>query len=112
MKQGTSNDHVYRELSRPDIVSKIKDRQQKFYTKLPKLSEADAIVKKAMYYCDALPIWDYYTQLSDQNKQNNLKNRNDKVKDSYTTMDTRYSAVCSDNSIIIIIIYSSFLYEI
>ena len=65
-KQGTSNDHVYIELSRPDIVSKIKDRQQKSYTKLHKLNEADAIVKKAMYYCDALPICDYYTQLSDQ----------------------------------------------
>ena len=57
VKQGTSNDHVYLELSRPDIVSKIKDRQ-KFYTKLHKLDEADAY-------------------------------RNDKVKYSYTTMDTR-----------------------
>ena len=71
------------------------------------MNEADAIVKKAMHYCDALPICDYYMQLSDQSKQNNLKNRNDKVKDSYTTMDTCYTAVCSDNSII----YSSFFYE-
>ena len=31
MKQGTSNNHVYLELSRLDIVSK--GRKQKFYTK-------------------------------------------------------------------------------
>ena len=36
--------------SRPDLISKIKDRQQNFYCKLLTLKENEALVKKAMTY--------------------------------------------------------------
>ena len=39
VKKGTSNDLVYHELRRPDIIMRCKDRQYKFFVKLLKTDE-------------------------------------------------------------------------
>ena len=56
---GTSNDLVYNELKRPDIISRIKDSQRKFFQRLVKLDDNDAIVKSFISLCQNTPIIDY-----------------------------------------------------
>ena len=107
VKRGTSNDHIYIELSRPDIVSRIKDRQYNFFSKILLLPEEDAIVKQMITYCKDLPICEYYNKLINTNKTDNINNRRQRVVNSQSSMDIRYTSLCDEN----FIIYNSFLPE-
>ena len=71
------------------------------------LTEDEALVKKAITYCKHLPIYTYYEQLSSTNKNDNIKLRKQKVSESTTSMDIRYTSLCNYNHII----YNLFLYE-
>ena len=45
LKKGTTNDLVYHELRRLDIISKIKDCQYKFFDKLVNTDASDATIR-------------------------------------------------------------------
>ena len=49
VKQSTSNDLIFFELGRANIISRIKDLQSKFYNKISKLQHDQAIVKYIVY---------------------------------------------------------------
>ena len=51
VKKGTCNDIIFYELKRPNIVSKIMDRQYAFFQKLFSLSKDDAVIQKLITLC-------------------------------------------------------------
>ena len=51
VKSGTTSDLVYHELRRGDIVSRIKDRQRKFFMKVSQLPQEGAIVQTILDIC-------------------------------------------------------------
>ena len=55
----------------PDIVSKIKDRQFKFFNRALNFSVDEAIVSTAIGYCNNLPIIKYYEDLNGTCKNEN-----------------------------------------
>ena len=64
VKKGTTNEIVYYELRRPDIMSKIKDKQYSFFNKVLNLSENDAILVKIIDLCRRSRIMNYYHSLT------------------------------------------------
>ena len=94
VKSGTSNDLVYMELQRPDIISSIKDRQYNFLQKIMLLTPEDAIVKSIWDLCDsndeAKKFTDYYKQLNKDNKEKNISSRKNEINSSNNTMNKRY----------------------
>ena len=75
VKSGTTNDLIYHELRRGDIISKIKDRQHNFYHKLILLSEEEAIVKTVINICCDTNIIAYYKNLNNHNYIDDITNR-------------------------------------
>ena len=93
VKSGTSNDLVYNELKRPDIISRIKDSQRNFCQRLVKLDDNDAIVKSFISLCQNTPIIDYYLSLPSDYKSNNVKNRERKIAESGSSMLRYYGSL-------------------
>ena len=91
VKSGTSNDLVYNELKRPDIISRIKDSQRNFFQRLVKLDDNDAIVKS--FVCQNTPIIDYHLSLPSDYKLNNVKNRERKIAESGSSMLRYYASL-------------------
>ena len=63
VKAGTSNDLVYHELRRGDIISKITDRQYKFFQKVFHLQDDGAVVKTIIEICENDIMVKYYSNL-------------------------------------------------
>ena len=95
VKQGTPNDLIYSELERPDIISRIKDSQYKFNKKINTLQHEDAIVTKALEICKQLDIYNYYNVLKSDNQKSNKESRTSEVMNSVSTMNSRFSDLCS-----------------
>ena len=67
VNKGTCNDIIFFELKRPNIVSKIMDRQYVFFQKLFSLSEDDTVILKLISLCKQSSILDYYFNLQGNN---------------------------------------------
>ena len=52
VKNGTTNDIIYIELNKSDIISTIKDRQYNFNKKIENLDSSEAIVKSIWEMCE------------------------------------------------------------
>lgn len=108
VKTGTSNDLVYIELNKADIISDIKDKQYKFYNKIISLDPEEAIVKNIWNLCESHDyesnMIEYYKQLQAGNKQKNVLDRKDLLMISNTTMCTRYKSLVGSS-------YSHVLYN-
>ena len=63
VKSGTTNDLVYHESCREDIISRIKDCQHKFFMKVSQLPQEDAIVQSILAICKNNDIITYYSSL-------------------------------------------------
>ena len=92
IKQGTSNDIIYVETKKADIVSTIKQRQYNFYQKFKRLSEYEAVAKKIWIsyenwhdYSNTKPYICYYNSISD-----NAAQRKAIIQSSDKSMDIRY----------------------
>ena len=107
VKKGTSNELIYIELNRPDIISKIKDLQYNFNQKVSKTSSEDAIVADAYNMCKELPIYGYYNSLRADNQKCNKFDRITSVRNSNATMCLRYRNLFNLNQTCII--YDSYL---
>ena len=89
VKTGTSNDLIYHELKRGDIVSGIKDQQYNFFKKINEIKDGDAIVKEACKICTNDAIFSYYRNLMNANYSNDIEQRERRINESDMTM-TRY----------------------
>ena len=90
VKKGTPDDLIYHELQRGDIVSKIKDKQCKFFKRISSLNNEDAILKSFTGICSDTGIIQYYNNLHDQHVELNKIERYNRILNSDTTMATRY----------------------
>ena len=90
VKKGTTIDLIYHELQRCSIVSKIHDRQFKFFTKLSKMSSDDAIVKLIIDKFDDSVMLTYYKNLSDKNGDREIKEREDRILSSQQSLCRYY----------------------
>ena len=106
VKSGTTNDLVYHELRRGDIVSRIKDRQHKFYKKLKELPRDEAIVSKPFDLCKDLSIVKYYENLHDHNLADDITEREERIRSSTSSMMIYYVKLVSDEKSCI---YDSYL---
>ena len=99
VKQGTSNDLIYIELGRCDIISRIKDLQFKFNEKINKATFQEAILAHAYAKCKDLQIISYYTNLRSDNKITNKTNRINSLNISNSTTCIRYRQLCNPDKI-------------
>ena len=106
VKSGTTNDLVYHELRRGDIVSKIKDRQHKFFNKIKEIPQDEAIVSKVLELCKNLSIVKYYENLHDHNLTDNIAERERRIRSSTSSMAVYYCDLVSDEKSCI---YDSYL---
>ena len=93
VQKGTSTDLIYNELKRPDVISRIKDLQWKFYQRILNLNDDDAVVKSFTHLCDNTSIIEYYNSLSSTNKADNIRNRENKILESNTSMLQYYASI-------------------
>ena len=93
VKNGTAIDLLYNEIKRPDIVSRIKDSQYKFYQKVLSLDEEEAVVKSILGLCKDTPIVRYYESLSPDNKKNNIAEREARISHADTSMLQYYASI-------------------
>ena len=92
VKPSTSNDLLYIELNRADMLSTIKDRQHKFFKKILELEENEAMVKNVIRMCAGLGITRYYGNLNGKHREKDLmeRKRNAVLSDASETMIKRY----------------------
>ena len=93
VKKGTSTDLIYNELKRPDIISKIKDLQWKFYHRIRNLNDDVALVKSYIHLCNDTPMIEYYNSLSSTNKSDNIRNREQRILESDSSMLQYYASI-------------------
>ena len=79
VKKTTTTDLIYYELNRPDIVSKVRDSQFKFFRKVTQFRYDEAVVKSILDMCMDIEMVRYYTQLDDQNQNKNLQGRKHQI---------------------------------
>lgn len=90
VKSGTSNDLVYHELKRSDVISKIKDRQFKFISKIKNLDCNDATVKNVWDISYGIPIYRYYENLCGNDQITDYTSRKENIISNTGTMCSRY----------------------
>ena len=94
VKNGTTNDLVYIELQKADIIANIKDRQRKFYEKIMTFEPEDAVVRSIWNLLDENELTrsftNYYRSLEPGNKSKNISDRRSSVTNSDSSMCTRY----------------------
>ena len=98
VKQGTSNNIIYAELNRPDIISIITQRQHNFFEKFSSIIDDDAVAKQIWTKYTNLyengrrkSFVDYYTSLQGNATKNNISQRKLKLSQSTKSMDVRYT---------------------
>ena len=97
---------MYHELRRGDIVSRIKDRQHKFFIKVSQLPKDDAIVQIVLGICKSNKIITYYNSLHDHNYSDDIRTREAKLNTSNSSLSKYYMDMMFLNKSCI---YNSFL---
>ena len=94
VKNGTTNDLVYIELRKADIIANIKDRQRNFYEKIMTFEPEFAVVRSIWNLVASdertKSFTDYYKSLEPGNKSKNISDRRSNVTNSESSMCTRY----------------------
>ena len=107
VKKGTCNDIVFNELKRADIISTVMDRQWAFYHRLLKLNENDALVISFLELCNNTKLMNYYKTLHGKHRINNIKDREQRILLSSTSMMCYYKQITDIKKKCII--YNSFM---
>ena len=95
VKSGTSNDLIYFELERPDIVSRVKDKQFHFCNKLSLENHGEAVVKFIIDMCINDKFINYYKSLHGRNTELNLSSRKERILTSNKSMIMYYRKTVS-----------------
>ena len=90
VKTGTTNDLIFHELRRCNIVSKIKDRQRSFYKKLSQIPPDEAVVCSIMNLCKDSNIIGYYSNLTENYGEKDKSERETKITQSSNSMCRYY----------------------
>ena len=90
VKSGTTNDLTYHKLRRSEIVSRIKDKQCRFYRKLLQMPSDEAIVYNILEMCKNDKFISYYKNLHDHNYTDDIKERELRVCASDNSMYKYY----------------------
>ena len=90
VKAGTSNDLVYHELRRGDIISKIKDRQYKFFQKVSHLQDDGAVVKAIIEICKNNKMVKYYSNLHNHYYADDMAVRESRIHASENSLTKYY----------------------
>ena len=106
LRSGTANDLILHELRRGDIISKIRDRQYKFYRKIRDIPDGEAIVQNVLEICKNDRIIKYYESLHDHNNVDDINEREARIHISTKSL-TKYYAEMNFSKISVI--YCSFL---
>ena len=93
VKRGTATDLVYHELRRPNIVSRVKDQQYKFFKRINSLNEDIAIVVSIMRICQGCPMLMYYESLHNHHGDDDMKDRELRIQSSTLSSLVYYSAM-------------------
>ena len=93
VRSGTANDLILHELRRGDIVSRIRDRQFKFYRKICDIPAGDAIVQNVLEICKHDSIITYYENLHDHNYNDDIKEREVRIHASTKSLTEYYVAM-------------------
>ena len=109
VKPSTPNAIIYIELGRPDMISKIKTRQKKFYENCKKVTKEEAIMRCILDLCQGLDIVKYYEALGDGLDIQRLHQMKGEIESSTGTHCIRYREI-SDMSCVDPI-YNQFLRE-
>jgi hypothetical protein len=80
-------------LKRSSIIARIKDRQYNFFKKLSELSEENAIVKMVMEQCKDSEMIKYYENLSGENAENEMRERENTIIASELSMPRYYREI-------------------
>ena len=85
VKSGTTNEIIYMELNRPDIISTIKDHQFSFREKITSLDPSEALVRNIWDMCDSEDgsMKKYYLNLTDNNRKCNIEEKKQYVLKSF-----------------------------
>ena len=97
-------DLIHIELNRPDIISCIKDRQHKFFYKISNFSEEEALAKEIMNRCTNTNMMNYFRNLNDKNRVQNVNERVTRARSKNASRTSRYMSI-SDGK------YSSSIYD-
>ena len=108
VKASTPDDIVYMELNRPNIVNSIKERQRKFFDKLPEL-EGNAIVCDILEMCSELGVVRYYNSLTYSHCDDEISERRERMSQTESTYVKRYKDLTELNYCYPL--YESFLRE-
>ena len=79
VKKGTTNNIIFFELRRSNIITKIKDKQYHFFQKLLNLPENISIMKNVIDLCRGSSILDYYNSLHGNNCINFMHELDEKI---------------------------------
>ena len=90
VKSGTTNELVYYELKRCDIVSRIRDQQYKFFQKVKQFSTEDAVVVNILQICAETSIVRYYENLTGDNQDRFMNSLNTTIQTSTKSMIVYY----------------------
>ena len=95
VKSGTTNDIIYTEINKPDIIASIKDRQHKFGTRIMQLKPGEALVKEIWNICvdhrrSCENLRNYYEKLNGNECHKNINERRQRINTSDQTMCIRY----------------------
>ena len=109
VKSCVSNDILYVELNKADIISSICDRQHKFFQKVMDFDESEALVRNVINLCSELDIIKHYERLTGKQKESDIKLRKENIANATESMKLRYymltsNAYCSS-------VYDSFMKE-
>ena len=98
VKKGTTDDIVYYEINRADLVAVITDRQYKFFQKICLFQQDEAIVKYIVdRFMEMNLTWtrDNFMKLRDDNVEINKKERRKRINESDKTMCKTYNEITS-----------------
>ena len=106
VKSGTSNDLVYYELKRCDIISKIKDQQYNFFQKIKQFSTEDSVLTNFLEICKETSIVKYYENLTGNNQSKFMNTLKSNIQSSTKSMVVYYRELIQAEKSCI---YTSFL---
>ena len=90
VKKGTSNDLIFYELRRCNIIAKIKDKQYNFFRKLQELSEDTSIMSHMLQLCNNSETIEYYKSLRGNNANNFRQELEQKIRTDTSSMISYY----------------------
>ena len=97
VKPSTPSEIVYVELGRCDIMSRIKQRQKRFFERCKELTDEDAILSRIMKLCTHLDFYKYYDLLGENLDKTSLEGMKSTINNATTTHLTRYRDICGTN---------------